>query len=124
MLKFLNVINGLFVIVTIAVYMAGLLSIPILGGGISYQFFLGLYQIFFAIILLFGNYNRINAHSMHLMKLYWLAVVLVVPLLSLVTVTHEDITITVVLILIPMMIACYQVYAFNKIINNLSSYRQ
>jgi len=124
MLKFLNVINGLFVIVTIAVYMAGLLSIPISGGGISYQFFLGLYQIFFAIILLFGNYNRINAHSMHLMKLYWLAVVLVVPLLSLMTVTHEGITITVALIIIPMLIACYQVFAFHKIINCIYGDRQ
>ena len=74
MLRFFNFINILFVLVTIIAYAAGYIIEPVLGNGISLQFFLGIYQLLFAVILMVSHYKKFNDFSIRLIVMYWSAV--------------------------------------------------
>jgi signal transduction histidine kinase len=120
MLSFFNVINGIFVAVTIIAYGTGYFLDPPIGSGLYFQFFLGIFLLLFALVLMLGNYKQFNDASIRMMGRYWLAVAAYVVLACLLKFSN-GITVLIVIIFLPMLIACYQVYAFNKIIMDINS---
>jgi hypothetical protein len=121
MLKFFNIINAIFVAVTIIVYIAEYFLDVRYVNGISFQFFLGIFQLLFALGLMSGNYKEFDDASIRLIGRYWLAVAVFIVLACLLKFSNGTIIHLIVIIIIPMLIACYQVYAFNKIIAYINS---
>jgi hypothetical protein len=121
MLKFFNIINTGFVAITIITHLGGCFFKSFDGYGISLQFFLGIYQILFAIALMTGNYQKFETNSIRLIGYYWLSVFIFIFFAYLLNFMPSTITTIVVIVIIPMIIACYQVYAINKIIQNINN---
>jgi len=121
MLRFFNFINILFVLVTIIAYSAGHIIESVLGNGISLQFFLGIYQLLFALILMVGHYKKFNDFSIRLIVMYWFAVLAFVIFAFLLSFIRVHTISLIVIIIFPMLIACYQVYAIYKILGQLNN---
>jgi len=120
MLRIFNITNMIFVAVTIVLHLLNYTLKEYEGFGICAQFFLGIYQLLFALALL-GYYKRFNKSSTRLMKYYWLSIPVFILMLFLSQVNNSKLSIAIVFIVIPMLIACYQAYAFDKIIEDINT---
>lgn len=119
MLRIFNTINMIFVAVTIIFHLLNYTVKEYEGFGISSQFFLGVYQLLFALSLL-GSTKKFNESSTRLMKYYWLLIVVFILTLFLLQFNAGKLSIAIVFIVVPMLIACYQTDAFDKIIKNIN----
>lgn len=123
MLRFFNIINAVFVAVTIIAHLLNYTVKQYEGYGITFQFFLGSFQLLFAVVLMTWYCKKFDAFSKRLIAYYWLAVAGFIGLLFLLRIANDAITVAFVIYVVPMLIACYQVYAIHKIIMNNNSAR-
>lgn len=113
MLRLFNGINAIFTIITIVMHLDDLLTSG-QTNGIYLQLYLGIYQIAFGFILLFFI-TKFNSLQKKFLIYYWLLVFSFTVLLFLLCIAPGITAATFIIIVFPMCIACYQVYAFHKI---------
>lgn len=112
--RFLHIVNLLFVALTIVVHAATW------GKGLSFQFWLGFYQLSLGIIQLL-SLRFFGSNTKEALTIYWASVgcwVLSVGFASI-----HPIANTIIVIVVPMLIACYSVYVSWHALKDISNYK-